>query len=158
MTEETVTQTVEEIQAELDRTRDALKKANASDAARRKKLEEIEAAELTESEKLKKELADEREMRQKLEAANKQDRIRTAVLLKATELGFEHPQDAVALADLSKVEIAEDGKVSGFENSLEALLKSGRLAVKKIDGPGTPRGDKKNSTGQVSKAPVKIKL
>lgn len=54
---------VELLQAELNQTRDALKKANASDAKRRKALEAMEAekqakadAELTEMERLKKQL------------------------------------------------------------------------------------------------------
>lgn len=120
-------QTLEELQAELERTKAALKKANGESADRRKRLEEYESRDQSEAETIKK-ITEERDG---AIAALRTERIKNAVFGKASELGFEHPGDAFALVDLASVEVAEDGKVSGFEKSLEALAKSGRLKMKK---------------------------
>jgi len=65
--------------------------------------------------------------------------IRTAIAVEAGKLGFANPEDAWTLLDTSKVEIAEDGTVKGFEKPLEELAKSGRLPMQGAqgDGPGT---------------------
>lgn len=62
------------------------------------------------------------------------ERMRNAIVAKASELGFEVPGDAYALIDLAEVKVGEDGKVSGFEKALEELAKSGRLKMR----AGTP--------------------
>jgi len=146
--------------------RAALKNVNSESAARRKKLEALEAQEterqnaaLTETDRLKKELESERVTRQQLEAASKNDRIQAAVLLEAVKLGFEHPEDAARLVDLAAVEITE-GKVTGYEKSLKALAESGRLPIKgqKVSpGLGTPKGGPK-ATGQPEQVIPKIRL
>lgn len=145
---------VDEIKAELERVRKALKDANKEAADRRKKLEAFEAAEkekadkeLTESQRLQKELEAARAEKAEMENRLKTTTIKNAVLAKAGELNFDHPADALALIDLSSVEISEDGKVIGFEKALEDLAKSGRLKMKGNGSPGigTPRGGKTNN-------------
>lgn len=144
-----------DIQAELEKTRNALRNANKEAAERRKKLEAFEASErerqekeLSEAQKLAKrleehqaELAQERQLRETTEARLRRVLIENSVTLKAVDLGFEHPEDALALLDLSKVEITEEGKVKGFEKALEELAKSNRLPMRKAQGAGigTPR-------------------
>lgn len=79
--------------------------------------------------------AQEAEQRQKTareaaEAELHRLRIETAILEKATGLNFANPRDAMALLDMSKVEIDDTGKVTGFEKQLDDLAKSGRLPLK----------------------------
>lgn len=133
----TTGQTPELLAAELERTRKALKDANREAAERRKKLEAFEAAEkerqekeLSEAQKLQKQLEEERATRSSLESKLRANTIRSEVLAKAAQLDFKNPGDAMALLDLSGVEITDDGKVTGFEKELEALAKSGRLPMK----------------------------
>lgn len=147
MTETTVTEpTRDELQAELDRVRDVLKKVNAESAGRRKKLEQLDAeqaarekADLTQEERFKGEIETLQAAHNTLADQLKAERIRSAVIAKAQELGFATPGDAYALLDLSEVETSKDGKVTGFEKSLETLAESGRLSMQKVgDGIGTP--------------------
>ena len=148
--------TPEELQAELDKVRDALKRANAESADRRKKLGDIEAwkaaqdkATLSETEKLQSEIKAGKDAHEALASELKAERVRIAIVTEATKLGFVSPEDAMALIDLSAVEMT-DGKVTGFEKSLKALAESGRLAMadqKRGDSLGTPTGKGKPATG-----------
>lgn len=140
--------TIEAVLAELEKAKAALKAANSESASRRKRLEELEKAEqeraqaqLSETEKLKAQLAEMAGNAEKVAAELQATRIRSAVLTKAGELGFVSPEDAAALADMSAVQIDDDGKVTGFEKALEALAKSGRLPMRNAAAqtPGTPR-------------------
>lgn len=126
-----------ELEAELAKTRDALKQANSESATRRKKLEEYEKAEqarrdaeLSETEKLNKRLADaEQQKEQALKTAN--DRLlKAAFVAEAALAGAEFPGDAFLLADRTSVTIDEDGNVTGAKEAVEAIVKSGRLPLK----------------------------
>lgn len=146
--------TQEELVVELTGARDQLKKVNAESAGRRKKLEEFEQREedlkkekFSEAEKLQAEIASLKSQYGDLTTQLHLEKIRSTVISKAVELGFASPEDAFALADLSEVEIT-DGKVVGYEKSLEALAKSGRLTMdKKGDGLGTPPTKDKATPG-----------
>lgn len=159
-------QTTEEIKAELERVRKALKDANKEAAERRKKLEAFEAAEaanaekeLSESQRLQKKLDEAEATRVALENKLRANTINSAALAHASQLGFDNPADALALTDLSTVEITEDGTVTGFEKALEALAKSNRLKMKAPAGAGigTPRGGLSpiNGQGRAEQTPVK---
>jgi len=87
---QTTGKTLDEVQAELDRTAAALKQANKEAAERRKKLEAFEKAEderrkaeLSETERLKQELA---QSQAKLEAAQRTELQRSV----ADEVGLSH--------------------------------------------------------------------
>ena len=130
-------------------------------------MEALEAAEqerankeLGEVDRLKKELEAERLRVSQLDSNFKKERVRTAALMKAAELGFSNPEDAIALTDMSTVEITEDGKVSGFEKSLEALAKSGRLPVKgEMPIIGTPvKGQHRTGNTNPDEPKIEIKL
>ena len=159
--------TPEELQAELDKVRDALKRANDESAGRRKELEKIAAekaekdkAALSETEKLQAEVKAGKDAHRVLTAQLDAERVRTAILAEATKLGFASPEDAKALTDLSSIEISDDGKVTGFEKSLKALAESGRLAMadqKRGDSLGTPLG-KGKPVDKADKEPVTIRV
>jgi len=118
----------EQLKAELERIRGALKLANSESAARRKKLDEIEAAEtkrkeqdLTEAQKVAKR-AEEAEAKAKdLEQRYRTTTIRHAVEIAAVKLEFADPSDAYLLADLTGVELDDAGKVQGVDKVLKAL-------------------------------------
>ena len=157
----------EELKKELDAVRDALKKANDESAGRRKELEKIAADEaekdkaaLSDAEKLQAEIKAVKGQHDALAAELNAERIRTAILTKATELGFASPEDALLLINLADVEV-KDGKVSGFEKSLTALAESNRLAMKddkRSDNLGTPRGKGRPASSNVEQEPPKIRV
>lgn len=68
--------------------------------------------------------------REQAEAALRSERIKAAVVKKATELNFAFPDDTLAFLNLSAVEIDDNGKISGFDKQLDDLAKSGRLPMK----------------------------
>jgi hypothetical protein len=57
-------------------------------------------------------------------------RIRHAVEMAAAAMRFHDPADAYALADLSTVEIADDGQVRNVDTVLKALAKAKPHLVK----------------------------
>jgi chromosome segregation ATPase len=137
-----------DVQAELEKMRKALKDANKEAADRRKRLDELEAeekkrkeAELSEVQKLQKQLADAKAAAEAREKEVETLRLRSAVESAATKLAFLNPADAYLLADLSGVEMTSDGKATGVEDALKALLKDRPYLANgsKPDGKGTPR-------------------
>jgi hypothetical protein len=78
----------------------------------------------------------EKTAREAAEAELKKVRIETAILTGAAELNFANPQDALALLNLSGVQIDDAGKVTGHEKLLDDLAKSGRLPMKQGAGIG----------------------
>ena len=169
MTKELGQMTPEEVIAELEGARGQLKKVNAESADRRKQLEALEqdkadrdAASLSETEKLQAEVKAARDEHKELEDQLRVERVRTAVIKNAIELGFANPEDALTLIDLSEVDTT-DGKVTGFEKSLKTLAESGRLPMAKEEqrpGYGTPPGRGKPTTSGVDKnlPPIKVRL
>ena len=156
MTDEIKKPTLEELSAALEAAKRTIKEVNAESAERRvklKKLEEEKAekdkAALSDAEKLQAEIKAVKDQHETLTAELQAERVRTAILAKATELGFASPEDALSLTNLADVEV-KDGKVSGFEKSLKALAESKRLAMKddkRSDGLGTPTGRGKPASG-----------
>ncbi len=143
--------TLDELKAELARARDALKAVNAEAAERRKKLSAYEAdeakrqeaekkrrdAELSETEKLKNQIAEKDTTLQALQNDLKTWRIRQAIEREATVLNFQNPEDAYLLADMTGVEISEDGKVTGAKEAIEKLAKA-RTYLLKTEKPIPP--------------------
>jgi len=122
--------TPEALKAELERTRAALKAANKEAAERRKRLDDIEAAEatrkqaeLTETERYKAEADKAKADYAALQETSRKERIQAAILQAATVANFADPVDAMALADLSGV-MLEDGKVTGAKEAVDALAKA----------------------------------
>ena len=130
--------TPEELAAELEKTRDALKKANSESAERRKRLEALEAdeakrkkaeedaktAELSELQKAQKERDEAKAENARLATEQQKERVNTAIEKAARGLKFRDEADAVTMIDRSKVKIGDDGTVTGIKESLEELVKA----------------------------------
>jgi hypothetical protein len=144
-------QTPEEIRAELERTRDALKKANKEAAERRKKLDAYEkaeadrkTAELSETDRLKAERDDLSKSLTTAQADIRSERAAHAVELVALALDFHDPDDAMRPEVLAAVEFDEDGRVdrTSVEKALKALAKAKPHLVAQSDGQ-----DRRNHDG-----------
>ncbi|MEW6661959.1 MAG: phage scaffolding protein [Bacillota bacterium] len=87
---------------------------------------------------------------EKSQASAKKMLIKAEVKMQAVELKIIDPDAAMALADLSKVQVAEDGKVTGVKEALEALIKDKPYLVGKGSGgvgsPGSPGGGQGSMT------------
>ena len=135
--------TAEQLAAELASLRAALRAANAESMTRRKKLDELEAAEeerkaaqLSEVEKAKKAQADAEAKARATEERLRTAAIRNAVVLAASKANFYDPEDAFRLADLAEVQVADDGTVTGVDNALKTLTKAKPHLVKVASGGG----------------------
>lgn len=136
--------TAAELAAELERVKAALKTANSESASRRKRLEELEAAEaertaaqLSEVEKAKKLAADAEVKAQAAEERLRTAMVRNAVVVAASKLNFYDPEDAFRLADLGEAQVGEDGKVTGVEDALKTLAKAKPHLVKAAGTAGS---------------------
>ena len=128
-----------ELAAELERTRAALKAANAESAARRKKLEAFEAFN-EELDRVKAELAAAKADSEQIRANAKATAIRYAIEAAAGELHFMDNADAITLADLSAVTVADNGTVTGAAEAVKALADKRPYLLKPAgDALGTPR-------------------
>ena len=115
----------------LKSTLDKLRAGEKDAAGKLKRLADLEAAEakrkqeqMSEAERVAAEKQTLEAELAKLKTAAKDQSIRHAVELTASKMRFRNIEDARALADLSTVEITEDGKVSGVEDALKALAKA----------------------------------
>ena len=122
----------EQLQAELERTRAALKTANKEAAERRKRLEEIES---TEAKRKESELTEVQRVAKRAEEAEaslkatkeryRTNAIRNEIKLYAQNAGFVDIADAIALADMSGVDFDEaNDKVTGAKEAIDALAKA----------------------------------
>jgi len=124
---------------ELEKTRAALKAANAESAARRKKLEAFEAFD-DELSRVKAELAQAKADAEQTKAAARAAAIRHAVELAAGNLNFQDPADALTLADLTAVQVDDAGAVTGAAEAVKALAEKRPYLLKPAgDALGTPR-------------------
>lgn len=135
--------TAVELAAELERVRQALKAANSESMTRRKRLEELEAAEakraqaeLSEIDKAKRAQADAEARAAAADERLRTAMIRNAVVVAASKASFYDPEDAFRLADLEGVQIGEDGRVTGVEEALKALAKVKPHLVKALTAAG----------------------
>lgn len=121
----------DELKAELERTRAALKAANKEAADRRKKLDDIEAQatarkeqELTEAQKAAARAEKAEQALQALEGRHRTTTINSAIRLAARTAGFVDPEDAVSLVDRSGLDIDDSDNVTGVEAAIKALAKT----------------------------------
>lgn len=121
----------EEIQAELEDTRAALKKANKEAADRRKRLDALEAAEqkrkdaeLSEVERLQAQVDAAKSSAEAATAAANERLMRASVLAEASKLEFLDPSDAWRMVDRDGLSIGDDGEVTGAVDALKALVKA----------------------------------
>jgi hypothetical protein len=133
-------QTLEQLQAEVTRMREALAKANSEAKKYRRLAKEAKqspaqssapAAEAPEVDQLRQAKADaEAKAAKALEVANKR-LILAEFKAAATSLGVKNPGDAyaLALADGLDIEVDEDGKVEGVAEIVKGFVDAGRLPV-----------------------------
>ena len=121
---------VTDVQAELERTRKALAKANQEAAARRKQIEAYEAEQAARAEAEMSELEKARAAAEKAEAERQaalqqasEMVLRSSIIAKAASLNFADPEDAYALLDKSDL-VVEEGKVAGLDEALKGLADS----------------------------------
>jgi multidrug efflux pump subunit AcrA (membrane-fusion protein) len=133
---------VEDVLAELDQTRTALKAANRESADRRKRLEELEkkeqeraSAELSELDKAKKAAADAVTRAEQAEAKAAETALRATVVSVAAQKGFIDPLDAYALMDRKDLDPTDDKDVA---TRLDVLAKAKPHLVSKtrVVAPG----------------------
>ncbi len=148
----------EQVQAELERTRAALKTANKEAAERRKRLEEIEAneakrkeSELTEVQRAAKRAEEAETSLKQVKDRYRQNAIRNEIRLYAQNAGFVDTNDAIALADMSGVDFDEaNDKVTGAKEAIDALAKA-KPHLLKAEKPQAPNI---NSFGGGAKPPI----
>lgn len=104
-------------QAELDKIKAAQMSEDEKRAARVKELEDLAAAR-------------ERERDAALALANER-LVKAAFVAEAAKVGAEHPEDAYLLANRTTVEVGEAGEVTGVAEAVQALVKAGRLPMRK---------------------------
>lgn len=85
---------------------------------------QAQEAQMTELQKAQRRIQELDEERKRLAAENRTRVIETEVITAATALGFRNPRDGMALADLTAVAVGDDGKVTGVEEALKALLEA----------------------------------
>jgi len=117
--------TIRKLRAEAKANKDAAKRLADLEAAETKRKQ----AEMSELDKFKAQVAEKESALQALqnELAASRKRQEFSLAARRLELKFasaEAEADAFSLADLSEVEIGEDGKVSGMDDALKALKKS----------------------------------
>ena len=132
----------------VEQLRARLKRVNDESAARRHRIEELEAAEaqrkkdeMTEAERLKTEAEEAKAALENERTRQRERNIRHAVEMAAATMGFHDPRDAVVQADLSGVEIADDGGVRNVESALNALKKQKPYLLKTGGDSNTNAGD-----------------
>lgn len=123
-----------------------------------KKLEEQRLAELSEKERaeeIAKKYEEERNQYAKqleeLQNAIREEKIRNAFITKAQSAGIAYIDDAYKLADLSKVEVSDDGSINGIDDVVKALVESKPFLVgqQKPKPVGEPSNGGPNSNDEV---------
>jgi len=105
----------------------------------------LKDADLSEQEKLKKRIAEMEQAQTEWDAQAKaaaekvnEKLLRAEVRVVAATMNFIKPEQAYKLADLTSVEIDEDGQVKGVKKALEALVKDNQHLIKAALVPGSP--------------------
>lgn len=106
----------------------ALRKEAAGWRNKLRQAEEAEAerqrSEMTELERIKADLEAERHARAQAEQRQRDQLIRTQVISSAARSGFNDPEDAIRMLDITALEVDESGKIDGLDGALQQLAKS----------------------------------
>lgn len=164
---------LEQALTELEKARKALKDTNAESAGRRKRLEELEAAEqarqtasLTETEKqakaseaLKQQAADLQKQMEILQREHQERVIRYEVMLKASNMGIIDLDAATKLMDWQELEFGEDGTPKNIDGVLKKLIKDRPYLSKqdsKSPGMGTPAQKQRTPLAETGQATRRV--
>jgi hypothetical protein len=147
---------VEELKAELRRAREFSARIDKESRERRRRLDELEAAEerrkeekLSEDEKIRKQLQDEARKRADAEARAaenaamlRQERINNAVQAEAARL-FNEPDLVPRLIDPTFITVEDDGHIKGVKEAVKKLAEQRPSLLRPQATAGTPpRGDR----------------
>jgi hypothetical protein len=132
--------TAEQLQAELDAALRRMQAADQNNAKSQAELKKLQDAQLSEQEKMKRDLAEAQQKLAEREAAIQQERIKNAFVTDNT-YDWHNPTAALKLADLSGVEIKDDGSVTGLKDALKAIADANPWMIKPKTGSTPPPGD-----------------
>ena len=124
----------------------ALRRESAGWRTKLRQAEEAEAerkrSEMTELDRIKADLEAERQARAQAEQRQRDQLIRTQVITSAAKAGFNDPEDAFRMLDMTTLVADESGKVDGLDSALQALAKSKPYLVKSSGtiSPTNPSG------------------
>ena len=131
---------------ELERQRERTRAADQRAADLQRQLKEIQDKDLPELEKLKRDFQEAAAERDKLREANRQITLEKA-FLEDNKYKWKNPKTALKLADLTKVEVEDDGKVTGLTAALDALAKSDPYLLDSDTGSGEEGNQQRGATG-----------
>jgi hypothetical protein len=126
-------------QAEYDALKSRLIAADKTRTEAQDQLRQLLEKDLPEQEKLKKALDEAAASRDANAAALRETRLENA-FLKDNKFKWHDPTTALKLADLSKVEIQDDGTVLNLTAALDALAKSHPFLIDSTPAADPPRG------------------
>lgn len=121
-----ITALEEEKNRQYKRRQEAEKRAEEAEA----RLKELEGKDKSETEKLQTRVTDLESENKQLAESLKNTRLENAFLTDNT-YEWHNPRRALSLADLSEVEIDDDGTVHGLKKALDSLAKSDAYLLKK---------------------------
>ena len=93
-------------------------------------LAKIKESQLSETEKLTRKLAELEAAKSQAEARARETLIRSAVISEAAKLGFNDPEDAYHLINVSTLSITDDGTVSGVTEAVKVLAEQRKYLIK----------------------------
>lgn len=153
--------------AEYDALRARMQAADQRASQREAELKQLRDKDLPEAEKLQRDFKELQENNAKLSEANKKLALDNA-FLKTKGFNWKDPEAALKLADLSDVEIGEDGKVTGLDAALKKLAADKKYLLEDSDaqsggndsgasappmgGRGTQRGDNRKNKAALAKS------
>jgi len=135
-------------QAEYDRLRAQLQAADQNKQKALDELKQIRDKDLPAIEKLTRDVTEATQRAEKAEADLMKARLENAFFTD-NSYKWKNPKTALKLADLSKVEIDDDGTVHNLKGALDALAKAEPYLIDSDEGSGDDDKDKggKGSTG-----------
>lgn len=135
-------------QAEYDALRRQLSAADQKRATAEADLKQIRDKDLPALEKATRDLAEAEKARDEALSALKQTRLENAFVTD-NKYKWKNPRTALKLADLSKVEVDDDGTVRNLTAALDALAKAEPYLLEDTNSDGDGDGDNngKGSTG-----------
>lgn len=129
-----------ELEKELAAQRDRTRRARRDRERLEKEIKALKARDTPELEQLKSERDELRAEREKLAGELREQRLKVAFFNSNTHK-WKNPATALRLADMSEVEVDDDGEVTGLKEVLDALAKSDPyLVADKEDKEEKPKG------------------
>lgn len=140
--------TAEQLQAELDAALRRMQAADQNNSKTQAELKKLQDAQLSEADKTKRDLEQAQAEQARLKEELKQTRIQNAFVTDNT-YQWHDPRAALKLADLSSVEIKDDGTVTGLKDALKSVADANPWMLKPKEG-GPAAGDAAAAKGSAT--------